>query len=386
MDQAEKTVKSILKLADIKINGKRPWDIHVSDNRFYKRILNDGSLGLGESYMDGWWESKQIDETIARMLRARLDKKIKKSLSLILFLLKHKIINIADKKRAFKVGEQHYDLGNELYEAMLDPDLNYSCGYWKDIPNPEKAYKNPKNLHKAQIAKLDLICRKLHLKKGMRVLDIGCGWGNFAYHAAKKYGVEVVGITVSKEQAALARKRCEGLPVTIKVMDYRDLKDDNFDRIVSIGMFEHVTYKNYDIFMTVAARSLKKDGLFLLHTIGGNESAFAGEPWEEKYIFPNSHLPSLAQIAKAAENKFVVEDVHNFGYYYYPTLMSWFRNFDKNWPRLKKTNPEKYDERFYRMWKYYLLSFAGGFKVRMLVLFQVVLSKSDIPQVYQSVR
>lgn len=376
MSKAEETAKSLFKSAGITVNGKNPWDIQVHNIDFYDRVLTDGSLGLGESYMDGWWDAKEIDELIARMLKAKLDQKIKKNWKLILFILQHKLINVTNTKRAFKVAKTHYDLGNELYVAMLDPDLNYSCGYWKTA----------KNLADAQTAKIELICQKLHLKKGMRVLDIGCGWGNFAKYASEKYEVEVVGITVSREQAKLAQIRCKNLPVKIKVIDYRNLKETGFDRIVSIGMFEHVTYKNYDIFMKIAAKSLRDDGLFLLHTIGYPVSGIAGEPWEEKYIFPNSHLPSITQIAKAAEGKFTIEDVHNFGYYYYPTLMNWFSNFDKNWKSLTEKYPQKYDKRFYRMWKYYLLSFAGAFKSGNLQLFQVVLSKGNTPEVYQSAR
>ncbi len=377
MDQAEKTLKEILKHADIKINGKRAWDIKVKDQRFYNRILTDGSLGLGESYMDGWWDSQRIDLMIEKVLRTKIDKKIKKNLQLVIFILKHKLFNIASKKRAFKVGEQHYDLGNELYEAMLDLDMNYSCGYWKHATT----------LTDAQVAKMDLICKKLYLKKGMKVLDIGSGWGNFARYAAKNYGVEIVGITVSKEQAALARIRCKGLPIKFNVLDYRDFDEKNkFDRIVSIGMFEHVTYKNYDAFMKIAYSSLKDGGMFLLHTIGYDESVVAGEPWEEKYIFPNSHLPSVMQIGKASEKKFVIEDIQNFGFYYYPTLMSWFKNFDKNWKELSKKYPDKYGARFYRMWKYYLLSFAGAFKAGKLQLFQIILSKNPRATVYEAVR
>lgn len=376
MDQAEATIKSLVKLADIKINGKRPWDIQVYDPRFFSRALTEGSVGFGESYMDGDWDSGQLDETIARIVKAELGNKIKKSLNLIAFILKSKLINVASKSRSFKVGQHHYDLGNELYEAMLDPDLNYSCGYWKDATT----------LHEAQIAKLDLICRKLYLKKGLKVLDIGCGWGSFAKYAAEKYGVDVLGVTVSKEQAQLAQKRCKGLPVKIKVIDYRDIKERNFDRIVSIGMFEHVNYKNHATFMKIAKESLKKDGLFLLHTIGANESLFSNEPWIDKYIFPNGLVPSLAQIAKSAERKFIIEDVHNFGIYYYPTLMSWYKNFHKSWKVLSKKYPEKYNKRFYRMWEYYLLSCAGNFKARGLQLYQVVLSQGNAYKPYQSVR
>lgn len=386
MSESEKIVRRLFDEAGIAVNGKNPWDIQIHNTRCYDRFILDQSIGFGEAYMDGWWDADQLDETIARITRAHLERRLQKSLKVTLFFLRRKLFNISGKKRAFTVGQQHYDIGNELYEAMLDNDLNYSCGYWKDLGDVQTAWKMPENLEKAQIAKLDLACRKLYLKKGQRVLDIGCGWGNFAKHAAAKYGVTVVGITVSKEQAALARKRCEGLPVEILVRDYRDLGPGQFDRIVSIGMFEHVTHKNYDTFMRVAEKALRPDGLFLLHTIGSNVSTFANDPWNEKYIFPNSHLPSMKQISNAVEKKFIIEDFHNFGVYYYPTLMSWFHNFDSHWGRLSAAYPEKYTKRFYRMWKYYLLSCAGAFKSRQMQLWQIVLSRYNKLQLYTRVQ
>jgi cyclopropane-fatty-acyl-phospholipid synthase len=386
MDQAETTAKKLLKLADIKINGNRPWDIQVLDSRFYKRGLS-GSIGFGESYMDGWWESKQMDETIARIVRADLPNKIKLTPQMLLFLARNKFLNVATVKKSYKVGKLHYDVGNELYEKMLDQEMNYTCGYWKGLGDPLTAWKDPKNLDRAQIAKVDLVCRKLGLKKGMKVLDTGCGFGNFARFAAANYGVEVVGCTVSIEQAVKARERCKGLPVKIYHKDYRELKLKNdFDRVASIGIMEHITHKNYDEYLQITSNALKDGGLMLLHTIGYGKSVTAGDPWSEKYIFPNSHLPSIAQIGKAAEGKYVFEDLQNFGLYYYPTLMSWWQNFDKNWSKLKKENPDKYDEVFYRLWKYYLLSFAGAFKARDLHLWQIVLSKNPKAAVYEAVR
>lgn len=370
------TIKSMVKHAGIKINGDNPWDIQVHNPRFYRRVLMEGSLGLGESYMDGDWDSEKIEETLARIITAQLDQKVKKTLALAAFVLKNKVMNVTTKKGAKKVAKIHYDLGNELYERMLDKDLNYTCAYWK----------NASTLHAAQNAKNELICKKLYLKKGMRVLDIGAGYGNFLRYAARNYGVTGVGISLSKEQNALARKMSKGLPLTYKLMDYRDLKGEKFDRIISIGMFEHVNYRNHEAFMKVAADALKDDGLFMLHTIGSRESYKANDAWTDKYIFPNSLIPSLAQISKAVEYKFTLEDIHNFGPYYHLTLMEWFKNFDKNWLDLKKNYPEKYDDRFYRMWKYYLLSCAGAFKARSIQLYQIVLSKGYNGKIYQSVR
>ena len=365
-------VQDLLGSADIKINGKRPWDIQIHNEDFYSRALSGGALALGESYMDGWWDCKAIDQFMCRILKAKLEKKIRPSLSLLYFHAKSKIINAQSKSRSKIVGEKHYDVGNELYKLMLDKRMNYSCGYWKTA----------KTLDDSQEAKLDLICKKLKLKPGMTLLDIGCGWGGMAKFAAEKYRVKVIGITISKEQAKLARDICKGLDIEIRLQDYRDIKE-KFDRIVSIGMFEHVGYKNYREFMEVVNNCLKEDGLFLLHTIGGNLSSEFCDAWTEKYIFPNGMLPSVKQIAKASEGLFIIEDWHNFGPDYYKTLMEWHKNFNKNWDKIK----DKYNERFYRMWNYYLAGYAGSFKAREMNLWQIVFSKLDSRiDEYKSVR
>ena len=392
MDQSEKTLKDLLKLADVRIGGKRPQDIQVFDNRFYKRAL-EGSIGVGESYMEGWWNSNDLVETLYKIALAKLPDKVNKNLKLLTFFAKNKILNVATVKKSYIVGKVHYDVGNDLYEKMLDKNMNYTCGYWKGLGDPLTAWKNPKNLDKAQIAKMDLVCRKLKLKPGMKILDTGCGFGNFAKYAAENYKVQVVGFTISQEQAIKARERCKGLPVEIRHQDYRELKPDlpagrqgKFDAIASIGMMEHVTHKNYKTFLTKMSQLLADDGYMLLHSIGSPVSVTSFDPWAEKYIFPNSHLPSIAQIAQAAENNFVFEDLQNFGIYYYPTLMSWWTRFDKSWNNLSKNNPQKYNERFYRMWKFYLMGSAAGFKSRDMQLFQIVFSKNKKLNVYESVR
>ena len=367
--KAKKVVQKILDPSDVQINGNRPWDIQIHNPNFYKRILSGGSLALGESYMDGWWDCEALDQFFERILEDRLDKKVKTNAILFLWImLKAKIINAQNRSKAYVIGKRHYDLGNNLFSIMLDRGINYSCGYWKKA----------KTLDDAQEAKLDLICRKMGLKSGMKVLDIGCGWGGFAKYAAEKYGANIHGITVSREQVKFANKFCQGLDVKIELKDYRELKE-KFDRIVSIGMFEHVGCRNYRTFMKVVHRCLKADGLFLLHTIAGNTSVNSTDPWTNKYIFPNSMLPSAKQITSAAEGLFVLEDWHSFGQYYDKTLMAWHNNFTKNWTKLK----DAYNERFYRMWTYYLLSCAGGFRSRRNQLWQIVFSKKGIKGGYR---
>jgi cyclopropane-fatty-acyl-phospholipid synthase len=321
--------------------------------------------------MQGWWDCEQLDECIYRMLRADLKKKITWSWDTIWNVIKAKFFNLQSKAGSLKVIHQHYQLGNDLFQNMLDPTMAYSCGYWK----------RAETLAEAQVAKYDLIAQKLGLQKGMRVLDIGCGWGGFVHHIASKYGVEAVGITLSENQAEHARAVNRGLPVEIRVQDYRDVHEQ-FDRVVEIGMFEHVGVKNYRQFMEVAHRCLKADGMLMLHTIGANETSDAGDPWLERYIFPHSHLPSIAQIGKEIEGLFIMEDWHNFSADYDKTLMAWAKNFDANWEKIK----EHYPDPFYRMWKYYLLSCAGLFRARSAQLWQVVLSKGGVEGGYQSIR
>lgn len=371
MASARAVIEDLLQKADVQIGGDRPGDITIHDERAYSRVLAQGSLGLGESYMDGWWNTSSIDVLIDKVMSARLNEKFRLALPEVWAYLKARVMNLQSRARATEVAEAHYDLGNDLYEAMLDKHMVYTCAYWKDATT----------LDEAQEAKLDLVCRKLGLKAGDRVLDIGCGWGSFAKFAAEKYGVSVVGITVSKEQLALAEERCKGLPVEIRFQDYRTM-DEKFDHIVSIEMIEAVGYKNFREYFEVAHRCLKEGGLFLLQAIGGPTTGFAGDPWIEKYIFPNGMLPSLSQLGRAIEGLFVIEDLHNIGVDYDKTLMAWFHNFDAAWPKLK----EKYDERFYRMWKYYLLLCAGLFRSSSLGDWQLVFSPHGVRGGYESVR
>ncbi|NOZ63158.1 MAG: cyclopropane fatty acyl phospholipid synthase [Calditrichaeota bacterium] len=358
--KAEQIVQGLLSEAGIKINGPEQWDIQVKDNRFYQRILSDHALGLGESYMDDWWECEALDEFISRLLKARIDEKVKGNWKMALYILQSKLFNRQKRSRASQVSEQHYDLGNDFYQTMLDKRMNYTCAYWK----------NAKNLDQAQEAKLDLVCKKIGLEKGMTVLELGCGWGSFAKFAAEKYGAHVVAVNISTQQVEFAREYCKALPVEIRHQDYREA-EGKYDRVISIGILEHVGYKNYRTYMEVAHRCLKDDGIAFIHTIGNNVSTTYVNAWTNKYIFPNGMLPSIAQISKALEGLFVIEDLHNIGPDYDKTLLAWYNNFEKSWPKFK----DRYGERFFRMWRFYLLSSAGGFRSRQHQLWQFVMTK-----------
>ena len=319
MKNSKKIISNLFESIGVEINGRNPWDIKVENEGFYRRVLNHGVLGLGESYMDGWWNCNDLSELFFRILRSDLQSRVK-SIKLLLPIVKAKVFNLQKKKKALKDVGSHYNKGNILFENMLDERLKYACAYWK----------NSKTLNDAQEAKLELICSKIGLKPKMKVLDIGCGWASFIKYACEKYDIRALGITISEEQVKLGRELCKGLPIEIRLQDYREVRGV-FDRIVSIGMIEHVGYKNYWQFMQAVNNNLHNDGLFLLHTIGSNNSDMCTDAWTNKYIFPNGMLPSLRQLTKAAENIFIIEDVHNFGYDYSKTLNAWYENFNRNW-------------------------------------------------------
>lgn len=362
----KKQLNKKLAPAKISFNGPHKWDPQVNDPRLYQRIFTQGTLGLGEAYMEGWWDCQSLDQFFYRLLRNKINESVH-----FPFVAWRKwmamLMNLQTTKRSLIVGKHHYDVGNDLYRQMLDPLMTYSCGYWR----------NAQNLSEAQTAKLRLVFDKLHLKAGMRILDIGCGWGGAARFAAQHYGVEVVGVSISREQVNLATAEKGDLPVEFRFQDYRDL-EGRFDRAYSIGMFEHVGHKNYRAYLEKISSLLVDDGLFVLHTIGKNTSSVGNDPWVDRYIFPNGVLPSIKQISEHCENLFVIEDLHNFGPDYDTTLMVWHRNFIQAWPQLK----DQYSPVFKRMWEYYLLSFAGVFRARELQLWQWVLSPGGLPSAY----
>ena len=365
MEKVEKLFTEAMALGDIQVNGDRAWDFQVKNPAIWQRMLKDGSMGVGEGYVEGWLDVESLDGFLFRIRKY----KVLEALSDVfggswqnrLYVLQSKMLNLQDKEKSKRVAKEHYDIGNDLYTRMLDPYMQYTCAYWK----------NAENLNQAQENKLDLICRKLKLEKGMRVLDIGCGWGGLLKFAAEKYGIIGVGVTLSKEQQKWGQESVKDLPVEILLTDYRDYSATPFDRVVSIGVLEHVGYKNHRDFMQIVSNHLKDDGLALLHTIGDSVSTTTTEPWVDKYIFPGGQIPSLQQLSSSWENILTIQDLHNIGIDYDLTLMSWHENFKQSWPELK----DKYGEDFYRLWEYYLLSCAGSFRSGYLQLWQMVFTK-----------
>ncbi len=365
-------IQKRIEASGIELNGTRPFDLTVYDPRFLHDVFFRGTLGFGESYMHGGWETPALDQCLEKLMLRGLEDppgggRILEGFRTFL----GRLWNLQAPGRAFEIGWRHYDRDLELFQAMLDPKLLYSCGYWKEA----------RTLEDAQEAKCALICKKLRLAPGLRLLDIGCGFGGLARYAAEHHGVEVHGITVSKLQYDYAVSHATHLPVHFEIKDYRSL-EGCYDRIVSVGMFEHVGVKNYRTFFETVRRVLSPDGIFLLHSIGGNTSRVRTDPWIERYIFPNSLVPSAVQIASAFEGLFVFEDWHNFGADYELTLRAWHERFEAAWPGLAG----HYDERFHRMWRLYLLASAVSFKLRKLQLWQIVFSPKGISGGYQAPR
>ena len=346
----------------VDIDGPNAWDIQVHNEDFYARVVAEGALGLGESYMDGWWDVRDLDGCLYRLLAGRLDERMR-SWREALAWLSAALINRQRGARVFEVAQRHYDLGNDLYEAMLDRRMIYSCAFWDE---------NAHTLDEAQEAKLTLTLNKLDLRPSQRLLDVGCGWGGALKFAFERYGVTGVGVTIAKEQAAYARRICAQLPVAIRLQDYREMRE-KFDHVFSIGMFEHVGVRNYRKYMRVVRRCLHPGGRFLLHTIGGFKSTNHTNPWIQKYIFPNSMIPSREQIERAIDGIFTVRGWQSIGAHYERTLLAWRANFERSWSRIAA----HYDERFRRMWNFYLSGCAASFRARKLDVWQVLLEPTQ---------
>ena len=377
---AESKVRRIFDESEIEINGPNRCDIQIRDPRFYNRLMSDGSLGLGESYMDAWWDVEDLEEFLYRILLWRHKHFNSPQLrwARIWFDVKRFLFNLQTPLRAKRVIDVHYDLPADLYQDMLGETMAYSCAYWKDANSLDQAQRN----------KLDLICRKLELRPSDRVLDLGCGFGSFSRYAAENYGCSVVAVTLSNSQAGYAREFCKNLPVEIYVTDYRNVAEysggKNFDKVASIAMFEAIGRKNFRSHMEIINQVLPETGIWLLHTIGDN--ICSSDPWLEKYIFPNGELPTVGQISDSIRALFDLEDFHNFGLDYQRTLAAWEVNFRKKWEVIQDRNVKLFTERFFRMWIYYLKSCQAAFRSRNMLLWQLVMSKGYFSQGYQSVR
>lgn len=360
-------VTAKLAQAGITINGTNPWDLIVKDDRFYARTAIGGSLGLGDSYAEGLITCEDIGALQQRWIAADTHPpgpRWPRNPAEAWIRLKMLMSNQQNIERSRDVGKFHYDIGNDLYRRMLGPTMAYSCGYWAGIKYATDALA----LDQAQRNKYQIICEKLNLRWGMRVLEIGCGSGGFAAYAAREYGVDIVGVSISKEQIAYAQQAypdlCASGQINLQLMDYRGMYDtfgQQFDAAVSIGMFEHVGPANYAVYMKAVRDCLKPHAPFLLHTIVGNGNP---DPFMWYRIFRGGVLPLEAQMAKAAKPYFAIEHVENFGYDYYLTLKAWWNNFVAAWPELEHT----YDRRFYRMWEFYLKACAALFEARRIHL------------------
>ena len=353
-------------------HGNPIFAVNIKDSIPVKELTDSTSLALGEAYMKGRLDVEgdlyeALDHFLGQMDRFAVNQtRLKKLLH----------PSNSRKNQQMEVSS-HYDIGNDFYRLWLDETMNYSCGYFKTDKD---------TLYEAQVNKTDYILKKLALEKGMDLLDVGCGWGFLLIRAAKEYGVKGTGITLSREQYEGFTKRIEeeglGGLVTVKLMDYRDLPQSGmkFDRIVSVGMVEHVGRDNYDLFLSCADKVLNPKGLFLLHYISALEE-HPGDPWIKKYIFPGGMIPSLREmISLAADHDFHVLDVENLRNHYNRTLLCWEKNFKEHEDEVR----EMFDQEFVRMWDLYLCSCAATFHNGIIDLHQILVSKgvnNELPMV-----
>lgn len=326
-------------------------------------LLNSTSIALGEAYMD---EKIEIEGNLYEALDAFLGQMGRFSTDET--ALKKLIHTSLSKKNQEQEVTSHYDIGNDFYKLWLDETLSYSCAYFK---NPEDT------LYQAQVNKVDYILKKLNLKEGMSLLDIGCGWGYLLIEAVKKYKVKGTGITLSQEQYKEFQKRIleEGLEddLTVELMDYRDLPraGKQYDRVVSVGMVEHVGRENYQLFIDSVSQVMKDGGAFLLHFISALKE-HPGDAWIKKYIFPGGVVPSLREMIHAmSEDDFHVMDVENLRLHYNKTLLCWAKNYRESLEQVRKM----FDERFVRMWDLYLSSCAATFHNGIIDLHQILVTK-----------
>lgn len=382
-------IETLLESAGVRVNGPSATDVRIHDPELASKLRWRGLTGLAEAYVDAGWDCDDLYGFFLAVMRAGVIEKLPPDPLSIGTIARSKMLNEQSMPRARRDVSIGYDRGRRLMEATLDSRMVYTCGYWT-WPQGQRAG----DLAAAQEAKLDLICRKLDLREGMTLLDLGCGWGSLLKFAAERYGVRGHGVTLSHEQADYARESTAGLPVTIDLQDYRDLPAGQYDRIASIGMFEHVGPKNYVAFARLLRDRLKDDGTALLHFFVTDRPQPAlthrEAMWVLRDIFPGVVVPSYSQVGAMleADRSLVLEDLHNIGPDYGPTLLAWEENFRTNWHAdapLRQLYGDGAD-RFYRFWRYYLLICAAAFAARRYGLWQIVLRPTGVKPTYQSIR
>ena len=328
-----------------------------------KDILASTTLAFGEAYMNG---DLEVEGDFLLMLNTVL--KYKEKFTTDFKGLPKIFSNLTSAKKQKEEVTYHYDIGNDFYKLWLDDTLSYSCGYFKNEND---------SLYEAQMNKIHHLLKKLNLREGLTLLDIGCGWGALLIEAAKQYKIKGLGITLSEEQYKVFKERIEKENLQdyldVKLMDYRELEKSGllFDRVVSVGMLEHVGRSNYDLFMKCVSKILKKEGIFVLHYISGLYES-EGDAWIKKYIFPGGVIPTLREIISiSADYRFYTVDVESLRMHYYKTLLKWADNFEKNIDKVR----EMFDEKFVRMWTMYLYSCAACFYTGVIDLHQIVFTK-----------
>lgn len=343
-------------------------DIIVNNNNFYTKLLKHGEIGLGESYVDKDWDSNNLEETLYNLIinQKKIENAIiKNSPNLIikkLLDIPSDIFSTDNTKNDIKF---HYDIGNKLYENMLGKSMLYSCAYF---------YKQGLSLDEAQYAKLDLIAKKLNLKEGMRVLDIGCGFGTAAIYLSKKFNVNILGISLSKEQINYFNSIYTGTQVQVIYKDYRELTrehNNSYDCIYSIGMFEHIGINNHIDYYNKCFKLLKTNGTMLIHTIVSNKRLYSHNSWITKYIFPGAELPHISDFTKKYTDNWLLQDLQCIGKSYSKTLLAWKKNINDS------SVFNNYDDKFKRTWNYYLLLCSAAFRAREITVFQLVYFKKD---------
>lgn len=351
----------------------RDGDIICNDKTMFLDIINTGNLGAGESYMYGKWccYNDRLDILVYKIQNKNIQNQVTKPKSWPIWLwgISTYLFNYQTRSKAYDVENIHYNIGNELYQNMLGPSMAYTCAYYKN---------GNTDLDQAQYDKFQLICDKILLDDNDNVLDIGCGFGTLAKYMVEHKKCQVTGINISREQLRFAyniQDTIKDNDIKSRLLyvdrDYRDIKG-RYNKIVSIGLCEHVGYKNYRSFFEKVYQCLEDDGIFLLHTIGSNESVTCTDAWSDKYIFPGGMLPSIKQIGEAMEGLFILEDLQNFGPDYDKTLQAWYKNYKD----AICNNRIVKDDIFNRMWEYYLLSSAGSFRARKMQLWQFVFTKN----------